>query len=307
MLSEFEIRYRELEHALKSLLGDAFTKIQGPHERARTSGTRPAGLPHRLMMVLDDLEAASASAGTEQQYVHIESLGELQAAVHLFIQFQKHPRWSDFRRKLVDPHEYAHTFLVMLLANKFSGVSTEVEPESTARTPDLVVDVRGMEQLALEVKAPVIMQTPYPPLSDGIAEKLVEARFKAAGMGTGGQLPPSRSGILVFGGFHPWPEDMPLLEEAARRYLALHAPPAHIMGAAFLWFRAMVTKWQVEGDATYGSARDVSWAPLFRLIPNQRYSGNIQLEVTELPMRPLPAPRADRDGLYDRSPLRLLL
>jgi hypothetical protein len=233
---------------VEDLLGESWLSIRKADKRLRLM--KPFRSRHRLSVIADVFEAFLKGETHSSRISPFVALGELIATRDLFWVWRDDPLWVSLVRSLKNPAEYAHTLVLLALADSLrrNGEYVTLNPiASSGRSPDLVAGTAGTSLINLEVKIAQELLWPTKPLTPVEAGTIVKRLFRSAGTQRSGQLAPPRTGILVIGGLSSDRRTQDLLQNAAERHLL--RPPAdysHILGVLFTWVGTVVSQRDIE-------------------------------------------------------------
>jgi hypothetical protein len=210
---------------IEGLLPDLLADLRPTHRRGGASLTPPR-VPHRLLQLMDRVEASAHSLREDDiPQVDAAALIELRSAVTVLKRWQRDPAWPALIRSMREPTSYAHTIITLVVASALTdqgnGVALEAaEAVQSQRTADLRLAIGALDRFDVEVKSPTALQDPLPALGARQAKKLVQRLLKKSAAGSRRQLGSERPGLLAIGGFNMSPSHLDMLERASAGALA---------------------------------------------------------------------------------------
>lgn len=243
-----------------------------------TNGSHGAGVSgqHPLLIALEKL-LEQARTPDETLTTGNPWLTVFLHSAYVFQRWRNHPRYGRLCRRLTDPEEFAHNTSQLAIAGILQdlGNGVTLAPELPDRgNCDLWLAGGPASTVSLEVKARHELRTLSPGLRPDEAAKAVREAIDSAGIGQGGQLNPSRPGILGMGAFMLSPIDMETLLQQARiqmRDWQDHATHVAAIFAVSVGFSLESGGWIVMPE------RGIDLRALHGFVPNPKYSGSVLL------------------------------
>jgi hypothetical protein len=205
---------------IEGLLPDLLADLRPTYRRGGTSPTPPR-VPHRLLQLMDRVEASARSLRDDEiPQVDAAALIELRSAATILKRWQGDPAWPVLIRSMREPTSYGHTIITLVVASALTDQGNGVALEAakgvqSKRTADLRLAIGAMDRFDVEVKSPILLQDPIPALGARQAKKLVHKLLKRAAAGSRRQLGSEHPGLLAIGGFNMSPAHLDMLERAS--------------------------------------------------------------------------------------------
>lgn len=271
-------------HRINALLPQVLERI-GPRDARLVAAGAPPQRRHRLMVLLQRAAEAVAGFTTDAAKIDIGAVMELRLMADLLERWQNDPAWQTIVHSLMNPSDYPHAIVtlaaVSLLSDLGNGVA--LHTQTGTRASDLRIRVGPLEQVAVEVKAPLALQWIEADLTHDAAMAVVLAALKSAGTGQGMQLGPDYPGLLVIGGFYLRETDLDQLEIAAQRLLSKHrARRQHLAGVALVSIGLDITLQETamserDGLMMTGGEPTATQTLAVRIAMNPSYNGPVRL------------------------------
>jgi hypothetical protein len=266
---------RDLIASARALLGSAFAPISESHARAKASPT-PARQPHRLMELIDLVDAGISALDSGVGEVSAVALAELMMVVRIFRHWEDHPRWPQIQQSLRNPPDFPHAVITLAAGSLLddAGNSVVLEPGHPrgGRAADLRLEISPSEGVSTEVKAPSALQGPLTDLPSDQARRVVEKARRSAGTGSRGQIGQGRSGMLIIGGFHLSEKGVTTLRDAAGKLLA-EVPRPNLTAIALVSVGVVVEVGRAETRLSPALSLEVA--------ENPHYSGTLTLDTSQ--------------------------
>ncbi len=274
----------------RKLLGESHSKLVRRHLNSKRSRT-PAKSPHRMMEILDAIDADVATHGASEPKLDPVALAELMATAHFLERWKEHPLWPELLSSLQSPQGFPHTVITLAAASFLTDAGNAiaiVSATGAGRSPDLRLRVDAHRFISTEVKAPERLQRPRTPLDAHAAKEIVRNALKRAGTGSGGQLSAAASGMLIVGGFGLRESDLDALKVAGDFVLRSYPDERkHLVACAFLSVGTLLS----DDGGGHLTCQPVLTT---RIVLNPNYSG-------ETPLREEAAPWANLQDVETRE------
>lgn len=221
--------WERLAHGFPSSLQPSIEAIMAGTAKSATIAGHP--LLFALERVLEEARNQNMEINTGNPYLTL-----LLHSAYVFQRWRNHPRYTTLCRRLSDPTEFAHNASQLVIASILQDLGNGVTlapGSSERRSCDLWVAGGPANVVSLEVKARHELRTLRPGLRPDQAAKVVREAVDSAGFGKGGQLDPSRPGILGLGGFMLTPEDLATLLKQAQLQMREWQGQARHVAAVF--------------------------------------------------------------------------
>lgn len=247
---------------------EAFWREELPRLRKRARRIKVPS-EHRLVWALKQV-IESIESGTS---VDMKAVADLVHIVSLFERWQQDPLWEKLRASVNSGKEFHHTLVQMavvsFLADAGNGVA--LVPEGDSPSPDIVVALNAVKDIATEIKAPLVFND-VTSLNAKEADDTIERLYKKAKK----QLRAGTSGILVVGGFHVAPDALSGLEQACHRLYSRHRAES-VLGVALVSLSYVNQSLFQEGQA--GTATVMAPTLTVRVASNPNYQGDASLRL----------------------------
>jgi hypothetical protein len=127
---------------IEGLLPDLLADLRPTYRRGGTSPTPPR-VPHRLLQLMDRVEASARSLRDDEiPQVDATALIELRSAATILKRWQGDPAWPALIRSMREPTSYGHTMITLVVASALTDQGNGVALEAakgvqSKRTADL--------------------------------------------------------------------------------------------------------------------------------------------------------------------------
>lgn len=266
------------------LLGESYESLRASDERGRASSTPPPRR-HRLIELIDYAQDASGALENHKpgDFLALDGfmISELHSLVGLFDRWKNHPAWKQLVSNLQSETDVHHSHILLAVASYLcdsgNGVGLVFEERPGQRIADLWVRPSLVERLDVEIKTPLGFRGPLgSPLSDDVAQRIVERHVKKAASAKSGQLNTDFSGIVAFGLFNLSEADTQKVVLACERLLNSQRDRKHHLAAILLTSFRLSKTTVLDGAFVTREA----FAPAFntKVVRHPGYTGSLTLE-----------------------------
>jgi hypothetical protein len=284
---------RAMVSEAQQLLGARYKQLAASHARGKQSPTAPKD-PHRLMELIDAANDAAASFAAGEPEIDAVATAELHTALASFTRWKNDPCWPSIVGSLGNPSDYLHAVVLLVTASYLTDAGNGVElvdAPGDKRTADMRIHVTAETSVNTEVKTPRALNHRDVPLTVDDARKIVRDQMSSARTAVGGQLDPSRPGILIIGGFGLHSGDQTALRIAARQELQRRgASTSHVLGIALVSLAAVL-----DASPEMGAGASLTGAAQTEIVLNPQYEGTVAVQTGRLP---------GQEAMSDAVPLR---
>ncbi len=211
---------------LERLLGPAWNRIRLRDEHGRRARP-PNPARHPLAVLVEHARLAAGNIAREEYPGYVPDLLALSAVVEILSGAREEGVFPEIVRQLARPEGYRHDMLVLGMADLLSRYTPyDVRLFSSTAKGERVVDFDFGEiagaRLAVETKGPSEFDGPTRVVSPDEATRAIEKIWNKTTGGRRPQLRPDRPGMILTGGVTLRLESLPVIRNAAERWLQVH-------------------------------------------------------------------------------------
>lgn len=272
----------EIIMGVQVTLGDVYDSIDRGEKQWRAIGSPPGFERHPLMVLIDRVRR------TSEKYVDTSAVTQLFTIQRLYHQFMGHPIWEKIRKQAQAPDNFTHDVLTLAYVAQLREVGNGINilDMLSGRAADIVGSLGPDNLINVEVKAPKALQQSGR-LTPKQASKIVKVAFNSAKTTEGGQLNPSRPGLLVLGAMSFSDETIRILHQAIASEFERHIDTRkHILGVALVFFKQVRQSVHLSPSmsglvgAPLAGALELLSGVGIELTRNPHYTGNFLVDYT---------------------------